>query len=171
MRILRSPKSKVSFFVVIAIGFASIPAQADIFVEIPGIPGEAADANHEGQIDALAAGGNFAENRCGDFAVIKGLDRATPLLIASAVTGALFTSIVVEYTAATSGSRATVSTINLDGATITSVSLKATDSPTDRPTEEITIQANVITVAYNHYDSDGVLLGTISETVTCDRKK
>ncbi len=171
MRRLHSLKSQISLLIVIAIGFASVTAQADIFVTIPGIPGESVVAGHEDQIDALAAGGSFTENRCGDFILVKELDRATPLLITSAVTGALFTSIVVEYTATVGGPMETVSTINLDGSKITSVSLKATDAPDDRPKEEIIIQASTITVEYTQYDSSGAPLTTFSETVICDKKK
>lgn len=65
----------------------------------------------------------------------------------------------------------TVSTINLDGSKITSVSLKATDAPDDRPTEEIIIQASTITVEYTQYDSSGAPGTPISETVICDKKK
>jgi type VI protein secretion system component Hcp len=76
-----------SLLIAIIAGFASGPVNADIFVNIPGIPGESLDANHADWIDALATGGNFTTNSCGEFVVTKEIDRAFPLLVASVVSG------------------------------------------------------------------------------------
>ena len=119
---------RLHHFLLIAIiaGFASGPVNAAIFVSIPGIPGDSLDANHEGWIDAFATGGNFTTNSCGEFVVTKEIDRAFPLLVASVVSGQVFSNIVVETTANYGGSRATFSTITLNGATITSLSTQLT---------------------------------------------
>jgi type VI protein secretion system component Hcp len=159
-----------SLFFAIIIGLVSSSVNAAIFVNIPGIPGESADANHGDWIDALGASGNFTANSCGEFFVKKELDVAFPLLVASAASGRAFSEIVVETTAIFSGSRATVSVITLDGAVITSISTDMSGDETGH-VEIITIEASSITILYNHYDSEGNFQGAVTETVICGKSK
>jgi type VI protein secretion system component Hcp len=83
----------------------------------------------------------------------------------------VFSNIVVETTANFGGSRATFSTITLNGATITSLSTQIIGDDTSAPVEQLTIQASSIEVEYIRYDSEGSNLGTITETVICGKPK
>jgi type VI secretion system Hcp family effector len=158
-------------FIAIVLGFLSGGANAAIFMLIPGISGESLDANHDGWIDVLSAGGTFTQNSCGDFVVTKEIDKAFPLLVASVVSGSVFSNIEVEFTANFGGSRATFSTITLDGASITSISTSASGSESAPPVESITIEASSINIEYKQFDTEGNILGTTTETVICGKRK
>jgi type VI secretion system Hcp family effector len=165
-------RGRYSLLIAIIIGLVSGPVNAAVFMFIPGIPGESHDANHDMWIDVLATGGSFTQNSCGEFVVTKEIDKAFPLLVASVVSGSIFSeSILVEYTANYGGSRATYSTITLDGASITSISTSASGISEAPPVENITIQASSIEIKYTQYDSEGNKLGTSIETVICGKNK
>ena len=161
-----------SLLIAIIMGFVRGSVNAAIFMEIPGIPGESHDANHDMWIDVLAAGGSFTQNSCGEFVVTKEIDKAFPLLVASVVSGSIFSeSIRVEYTANYGGSRATYSTITLDGASITSISTSANGFSEAPPVENITIEASSITIEYIQFDSEGNKGDTIIKTLVCGKSK
>lgn len=165
-------RGRYSLLIAIIIGLVSGPVNAAIFMFIPGIPGESADANHDMWIDVLATGGSFTQNSCGEFVVTKETDKAFPLLVASVVSGSTFSeSIQVEYTANFGGSRATYSTITLDGASITSISTSASGNDVALPVENIAIEASSITIEYIQYDSEGNKGDTIIETLVCGKSK
>jgi type VI protein secretion system component Hcp len=77
----------------------------------------------------------------------------------------------VEYTANFGGSRATYSTITLDGASITSISTSASGNDVALPVENIAIEASSITIEYIQYDSEGNKGDTIIETLVCGKNK
>lgn len=165
-------RGRYSLLIAIIIGLVSGPVNAAIFMFIPGIPGESHDANHDMWIDVLATGGSFTQNSCGEFVVTKETDKAFPLLVASVVSGSTFSeSIQVEYTANYGGSRATYSTITLDGASITSISTSASGNDEALPFENITIEASSITIEYIQFDSEGNKGDTIIETLVCGKSK
>ena len=165
-------RGRYSLLIAIIIWLVSGPVNAAIFMFIPGIPGESLDANHDMWIDVLATGGSFTQNSCGEFVVTKEIDKAFPLLVASVVSGSIFSeSILVEYTANYGGSRATYSTITLDGASITSISTSASGISEAPPVENITIQASSITIEYIQYDNEGNKGETITETLVCGKSK
>jgi type VI secretion system Hcp family effector len=165
-------RGRYSLLIAIIIGLVSGPVNAAIFMFIPGIPGESHDANHDMWIDVLATGGSFTQNSCGEFVVTKETDKAFPLLVASVVSGSTFSeSIQVEYTANFGGSRATYSTITLDGASISSISTSASGFDEAPPVENITIEASSITIEYIEYDGEGNKGDTIIETLVCGKSK
>ena len=165
-------RRNLSLFTAIVIGLFSGSAGAAIFMEIPGIPGESKDSNHDGWIDVLHTSGTFAANSCGDFVVTKEMDKAFPLLVTSVVAQTVFPQIVLEYTATYGGSRATYAVITLDGATITNISSEASgNDEAGPPVESLSIAASSIQIEYTEYDSQGSSLGQITETVICGKSK
>lgn len=166
--------SRPVLFAVVSILAALVSSQASaaIFVDIPGIPGESADADHQNQIDARSASGQFELNSCGAFLVTKELDQASPLIIGSVVRGDTFPSIVVEYTTSYGdGGRQVFAAITFNGATITSLSSSPAEDIASPPLEQFSIEASSIEVVYNKFNNDGSSGGTISETVTCGKPK
>lgn len=156
----------------VVIWLASGPANAAIFMEIPGVPGESNDANHPEWIDVLSASGTFTQNSCGDFSITKEIDKAFPLLVRSVVSGRVFSAITVEFTATYGGARAVYSTITLNAATITAIATAASgNDAAGPPTENITIQASSITIEYVEFDDTGSQQGTTTETVICGKSK
>ena len=141
-------------------------------MEIPGIPGESKDENHDGWIDVLSTSGTFAANSCGDFVVKKEMDKAFPLLVTSVVSQAVFPQIVLEYTATFGGARATYATITLNGATLTHISSEGSgNDEASPPVENLVIEASSIAIEYIHFSDTGTNLGTFSETVICGKSK
>jgi type VI secretion system Hcp family effector len=80
-----------------------------IFVKIPGIDGESADANHDKWIDVLsidseiitpvtAPGSPTARAQHGDIKIIKRVDKASPLLLGAGSTGQTVSDVVIDVT-------------------------------------------------------------------------
>ena len=159
---------KFIFLSIVLFSVSSAQAEIQVYVEIPGIPGESTATGNVGEIIALGAGGNFSKKSCGGFFIEKQLDLATPLLISSAITGRVFTSITIDYIEHPAGPRLLLATTTLNGATLYSVETSTIDD--SRPTELVTIMSNDITVEYNLYDDTGAFLGMVTENVVCSKK-
>lgn len=70
------------------------------YVNIVGIPGQSTDAGHAGWIDANALDTKITRGTGGvtapDIAILKGTDKATPLLHAAVASGQSFSDVTIE---------------------------------------------------------------------------
>src|SRR3990172_1014498 len=74
------------------VSFAGSAVAADrIFLKIGDIKGESTDDKHKDEIDVLSFSQSFTRpGTCSDFTIFKGIDRASPPLIASALTQTIY---------------------------------------------------------------------------------
>ena len=72
-------------------------AQAQIFVEVPGIPGDVTLSGYEGLIAAESVSTKFLLNTCEEIDIGKLVDMATPKLIEATARGVVFPLISIKF--------------------------------------------------------------------------
>lgn len=158
-------------FSVITLGLPKAHAAYDIFLQIPGVPGESKDANHPGWIDVLSfthgianpvtsqtGTGGASKPTHADFQVGKLLDKASAPLDLMVNQGTVLTSpVVVEFqkTGSSTGSKPVVFyRVTLTDAVVDSVSTSGSAGG-DSISESITIHYKKIKWQYYPIDANG----------------
>lgn len=130
-------------------------ATVDVFLDIPGIPGEAKDNTYVNKIDVLAWSFGLAQtNATGrvafqNISITKWLDKASPALMLRCATGELIEKLTLivrrpgisglEYVRITV-ERAVVSSVSTSG-----------DGSQDRLTETVTFSLNLARIDFSYY--------------------
>ena len=68
-------------------------AAANVYVEIPGVPGEAEHVDHQRWIAATSMQVGVANKICSGVTLAKSLDTSSPVLSAAALTGAIYSTV------------------------------------------------------------------------------
>lgn len=168
------PKDKMRFslsiilaaaaFWIMAMGAAL--AATDMFLAIPGIPGESLDAKFPNQIVALgyshnittpppASPGGASKSIHQPFKIIKSVDRATPAISQAACSGQIFATVVLTVVR-TGGNRNKLIEYQLGNASITSVTVNGSTTSL-LPTEEVAFAYTTIKWTYYYETSGGTL--------------
>lgn len=164
------------------------PADADFFVKFDGIPGEARDAEHKGEIDVLAwswgmsravsAAGGGGDRQTGKVAVqelslTKWVDKASPILMMRVATGQVVPEVTFSVTEETDGGQRDYFIVTMEEVIVSSVSSggstgddsgRPSGDPSDgtlRHTENVTLNFARVQVHYTPLDEKG--LGTPTE--------
>jgi type VI secretion system Hcp family effector len=150
----------------------SAVASADIFVDIPGIPGDSQDAQFRDTIRAIGATGTFNSGGCGVFTIVKNIDIASPRLISSVIGGRLEPEVDIIYTApGSSGGQTEFYRMTLETVRIARLKSSTSDDPNALPTEQVNLRANSVTITHTALDAKGGAGIETSETVQCFGKK
>lgn len=150
----------------VTLGVPAAHAVTDVYMTIPGIPGESVDHRYEGAIHVLALRQSLLPSSKGAEAcsveVTKLLDIAGPRLWAAAVSGQRFNQIRIDVV---KGGLEAVKMyeIRLAGAHVVNI----TTSGDDNFTEAVTLGASSMTLTYYPQKADGSQGPGISETVSC----
>ena len=143
-------------------------ATVDYFLRIDGIPGESVDARHKDEIEVLSwsmgASRDPSKNKGAcvrDLAFTKTLDRASPLLLANAVSGMTIpTATLVARKAG--AQQLEFLKVELKDVVITSIQDGASG---DSPFEQVTIGFGTLTLQYRFQRPDGTLADAAPATV------
>lgn len=156
--------------------FLSYPAAAafDAFLKLDGVPGESVDDKHRNEINvaswsfATAARGGNGRTCLSDITLEKHLDKASPLILGAAVSGAHFPTAVIttrQNTGAAAAGRDFL-VITLKDVVITSISsAETTGADATLPVEQITLEFSSLTFSYTPVAVDGSVLPAVQSTV------
>jgi len=153
---------------------ASEPALAafDMFLDIPGIPGESRDAKHKNQIDVLSYSHTFApgdkvkgaRTNCSLVQIGKFVDRASPALALRAVTGQSIPTMTLTVQQA--GEKALeFYTVTMQDVTVVSSQVNGAGGD-DRMEENVSLNMGSATIEYR--SQDGSAGAPVTESVTCN---
>ena len=169
----------VSGAAALALCGAGVAAAAfDMFLKADGIPGESSDDRHKGEIDILSFSwdispktgdltGRTARVCAHDLAFVKNIDKASPLLISSAIVGTIIPTATLTLRKA-GGTPQEFFVIVLTTVTVSSVS-HSVDGGSSSLLEQFTLNFASATVSFRPLKADGSLDTPIVATVarTC----
>lgn len=140
-------------------------AAVDYFLKIDGIEGDSHDDKHKAEIDVISFSWNVTHHdgrpRVTDFKIVKAVDRASPLLVQSAVRCTRVPSAL--FVARRAGrSQAEFLKLTLSEVSITSVS---PNSGTDEPLETVTLGFESAELRVAAEKADGTLGAYVTGTV------
>jgi type VI protein secretion system component Hcp len=160
------------FAIALILAFGAMAASADIFLRVPGVDGESTAVGYEDWIVIEAMSIGFADRTCSGISLVKSLDRASPALSASAITGQLFPSMTLAVTKASLGPGAAGQylTLVMTNVVVSAVSVSGA-STSGPPFESLSLQAGVVTMVYRPQRSDGTLGSPIESILTCGKFK
>jgi len=140
----------------------------DMFIKIKGIPGEAQDAKHKGEIDVLAwswgasnsgsahVGGGIGSGKVNvqDLSITKWVDKASPELLNHCATGTHIDDALLTVRKAGGKSPVEYLKITLNGILVSSVSTGGSGGE-DRLTENVTLNFGKVKFEYVEQKIDG----------------
>lgn len=149
----------------VAVGAAQESLADDIFLNIPGIPGESVDSKHKDDIDVASYSQSVDEKQC-QVAISKRVDRSSPPLAQaigekSAIPSA---TLVVRR----SGFKDSVEYIKL---TMSYVTVLRSEQAVGQGSsaEEVTLSARSITMNYISTNADGSPGKVVTGTIMCKK--
>lgn len=140
-----------------------MPALADTFLRLEGIPGESTDAKHKDEIDVLSFTQSWinansgGKAQCGAITVMKNIDRSSPLLLKKTVQGVHISNGQITFR--TEGGDPSLNEyyiIKLTEILITEVTQKDTPDPS-RIVEKVVLNARTFEYEYKPQLSTGGL--------------
>jgi type VI secretion system secreted protein Hcp len=161
-------------YLVVAMAICALgtPALAafDMFLSVPGVPGESTDKTYKDQIDVISYSHNITMPASTGgvvtplavhqpFRIVKYVDRASPLLSQSVCSGVHYTTVTLSVTKETEGNPEVIE-YQLGDATVASVSVDGLSSAT-RLTEVVGFSYSRIRWTFFHQSEKGVMDGTI----------
>lgn len=150
---------------------ASTVASADIFVDIPGIPGGSNSAAFPDTIEALGATGNFSGAGCGVFTLVKEIDESSPQLIADIVNKRFAPSVDIIYTADTLVGPFEYFRMTLKNVRIARLQSMTNNDTNQLPTEQVNLRAAAVDITYTEQDRSGNKGDVTTTTVQCQSEK
>jgi type VI protein secretion system component Hcp len=153
------------------LAFGSTTASADIFLLVPGVDGESTAVGYEDWIVIESMSIGFADRTCSGISLVKPLDKASPVLSASAITGQLFPSMTLAVTKPSLGPGAAAQFLTLAMTNVVVSQVSVSSEASGPPSESLNLQAGVVTMVYRPQRPDGTLGPPIQSTLTCGRFK
>lgn len=155
-------------FALCAAGAGSASAQQfQTFMFVPGIPGEATDAQHQNWIELLSMSQDAAASKraaaC-NVAVLKKLDSAGPALWVAVASGQIFPEIKIEVVKSGGDTSFKLYDIRLGNVRLTSTGLSGSS---EIPIEFIAMVPQFVTLTYNRQAPDGSIVPGTPQTVSC----
>ena len=151
----------------LALGSSAVSASTiETLLSIPGLPGESSVRGYENWIDLDSVSVGVVDRACSRITAIKKLDRASPALSASALSGLLYSSMVIA-TVKVGAEQAEFLRYTLTNVIVTAVNIN--NAPDGYPMETIILQPGVITFSYRSQREDGTLDAPIQFTLTCSK--
>lgn len=147
-------------------------ARADLFVDIPGVPGQATENAHRNWIrcesaafgivrapaPATAATRRTASGpRFSEITLVRTVDVSSPELFYRAASGDAAPSVVMEFTRSAGDAKSVYLVIELKEVRVTSYSIAASE---ETDTEQVTLSFSEITMRYTAFDDAGRPAGT-----------
>ena len=146
---------------------AATTAVGNVFLLIPGVPGESSDDRHRAWIDVRSLSIGVANGACSNAIVNKRFDSSSPVLSAAALIGSAYPSMSIEVTSPTD-SRQTYLTYSLTNVTVAAV--QASTSEGVLVSESVSLLPTTITISYLPQRPDGSFGTAISYTLACPKR-
>ena len=151
-------------------------ALVDYFLKIDGIPGESADAKHPGEIDLMSfswgetnsgtpgqgGGSGAGKVSAQDFAFVKKVDKASPVLFMKCATGEHIKSAIVTARKA-GGKQEDYLIFKMSDVLISSYQTGGSAGSDIVPTEQFSIAFVKLELAYKEQKADGSLGGEVKQ--------
>ena len=147
----------------VAVGASQQPLAADIFLNIPGIPGESVDSKHKDDIDVTSYSQSLDERQCPQVAISKRVDKASPLLAEAVSEKKAIPS--VSLVARRSGLKDTVEYLKLTMSFVTV--LRSEHAVGESSAEEVVLGARSIAMTYTPTNPDGSAGKAVTGTIMC----
>ena len=174
-------KTNTSFFTLLlnalAAGTLMLAAQGAAYIKFDGVDGECKDKDHKGWSDLVSfsqavhkpGGGATGQSRRRGAAVhedivcVKELDKSSPKIAESVMTGRVFPSLTVNFTRDTDQGRVTYYRYELTNVLVTSYSVKiqVDEAGNDVPVEQFSLNFEEIKVTYTENDDAGRKKGNV----------
>jgi type VI secretion system secreted protein Hcp len=152
-----------------------VPAAAEIFLKLANIPGEAVTDKHKDEIEVLSftqtwintltTGGNQGRVQCGAITVMKGIDRASPLLVKTLAQGKHIPDGQLTFQTE-GGNPAEYYTIKMKEIFVTEVSQADPTSP-GRIVEKVVLNARAYEYEYRPQLPEGPLGPPVKFGINC----
>jgi len=151
-------------------------AASDYFLKLDGVPGESTDEGHRGEIEILSwswgmdqTGTGAAAARGGrtcltDLALAKGLDKATPAMLASAASGMVIPTAILVGLRPGGERRQEYLRIELRDVIVTSYQTGGSGGSV--PVDSFSLNFSRISVEYTEQKPDGSPGGKVQTTIT-----
>jgi type VI secretion system secreted protein Hcp len=161
-----STRKAVQIVVAAGVALGAAPALADdVFLKIPGIPGESANDKHKNEIDVLAFSLQVGGKQCPTISLLKKIDRATPPLAEAVAAQQNLQSATISV--ARSGEKSTdYYRLALSGV-VYATSEDQSFSSGGEGSEAISLSATSMTIGYKPQKPDGSLDAEITRTIAC----
>jgi type VI secretion system Hcp family effector len=142
----------------------ALPGRAnEIFIKIPGVPGESTTSGYPGvdgwsEIQAVQFSASRTEPGPGGVVQFSGIhfskvgDSTSPLLFARVVQGTTLNGMIIEYSRINQGLRQKYLTIELEGAVLDS---QSSSTSGERPEESFTIRVTQMRMTWRKYNDQG----------------
>lgn len=162
---------------------ASAPAMAafDIFMKLGDIKGESTDDKHKDWIELFSYSGGVSQasvavgngaaravatTNCAPLKVQKLFDRASPTLLAAAVTGQHFSNAEVDFVRADAGREVFIK-FELNDVVVSSTAQSAAAGEDSTPTENLSLNFGGVKVTYQPQNADGSPSDPVVTQVNC----
>ena len=162
---------------------APAPAMAayDIFLKLDDVKGESQDSKHkdwiqlfsysEGVSQVSVSAGNGAARavtrpNCSSFNALKLFDRASPALLAAAVTGQHFAKGEVDFRRADAAGQVFLK-LELSDVLVSSVQQSGSTGGDNAPTESISLNFGSVKVTYQQQNAEGSVGDPVVTSVVC----
>lgn len=161
-----------------AVAPAPAMAAADYFLKIEGVPGESLDVQHKGEIDIASfswgmsnpatrsGGGGAGKVTLCEFAIVKHIDIASPLLFQALGTGKHYDTATI--TARKAGSSQDYYKLKLNDVLVSSMQDSGASGDAATPTQMISLNFSNIEYSYTLQNADGAPVGApVVATANC----
>ncbi len=169
MKTSNSGRTRKAIQLVLAAGMAVGASQqalaGDIFLSIPGIPGESRDDKHKDQIDIESFSQSVERGDC-QLTFSKRVDKASPLLAEAASSRKPIPSATLVVRRTTDFKEQSADYIKL---TMSFVTVLSSDMwlSNESAQEDITVNARSILIGLTPQGPDGKLLPAVNRTIMC----
>lgn len=152
---------------------AAMPAQAatDVFLQLDGIPGESTDAKHKDWIEirsysqgftntslrSSGGGGGAGKVSCGDVSVMKGIDKASPVLMGAVMMGKHIAKGTLAFRTSSGKGDVDYYTVTMEDLLIDSVQQSDSSGDGSKITESVSLNAQKYKFSYSPQKADGSL--------------
>lgn len=163
MKHLKSLRLTPVLFIMLSFFTVLSTAQARIFLEIAGIPGDSEFSQYDNMISVDSVSTGFQLDGCGEISVSKSLDKSSIRLIASAVTGIIHpvaTLYFVELGDGT-GSEKPMTYMSIAMKNVLVSSISSSGDANDRPTEQVQLVADSLEINYEDVSQQVVCIDKI----------
>jgi type VI secretion system secreted protein Hcp len=168
MKTSQSGSSRKAIHVVLAAGVAVGASQAavadDIFLNIPGMPGESTDSKHKGEIDVMSFSQSFEGRECPQVTLTKRFDKATPLLAEATSKGKAIPSATLVVRKSSYKDQQEYIKLTMSYVTVLRSDQYVSGESAQ---EDLTLGARSITISYRPVLETGALDKEVARTVMC----
>ena len=155
-------------FAVVSVSTAAT-AGADIFMVIPGVPGESQSDTYPKAIEVTSLSVEVADRSCKGVVVEKYVDKSSPILSAAAILGGGYPTVTLHVTKSSDSVMIEYLTYTLSNVVVKAI--EQSGGSGDRFKETTTLAPDMITLIYRPQNSKGGFDSPIQYSLNCPKYK